>query len=93
VIPVYIGYCAVFKDREKERPRWLRAGLSKLNSMRTPLRRSGARPVLQCVQPGPVDMSSPRDLRRRRTMTFDQGAGSQSGMPCGLSVPPSRGLP
>jgi hypothetical protein len=33
VIPVYIGYCAVFKDREKALTRGLRVGLSKLNSM------------------------------------------------------------
>jgi hypothetical protein len=73
VIPVYIGYCAVFKVREEASPppvdpgrksssRRQRAGLSKLNSMH------GAPSSLKgrlCASPDSVDMSSGRSCSRR----------------------------
>jgi hypothetical protein len=69
VIPVYIGYCAVFKVREEAQAtrhgardtrsagHRRRAGLSKLSSMRPAPREARSGP------PGSVDIPSPDALR------------------------------
>jgi hypothetical protein len=84
MIPVYIGYCAVFKVREEARARDLqasakstvarrrRAGLSKLNSMRHVVDWELA--PKQRAFPGPVDISSPNALLAPVNSRFNQSA-------------------
>ena len=103
VIPVYIGYCAVFKVREEAQARSpttpgqspvsrrLRAGLSKLNSMRHVVDWELA--PMQRAFPGSVDIPSPNALLALVNSRFNQSA-RLAGHYCPTgSGRPNKGLP